>query len=393
MRTGTASLARQPIVDRDGQLHGYELLFRGERHPDGLFDGDRATAEVLVAAACELGWDRLGGGHPLFLNVDTGLLMDDLIDLAPPEHTVIEVVEHVEVDDAVHARVVQLREAGYRIALDDFVPGSSAERLLPHADVVKLDVLTLPSAQWPALVARLQQHGLTVVAERVEDRATHQLALMAGFDLFQGYWYSRPMDQPGLAMSPRHVVCLRLLTALTQIDIDLRLVEELVTSDPVLSVRTMRMASSVAATGQSLSSMQQALVLLGPSTLAGWIALMLVAGDDPSDSISSIEVIVRARACQLVSRTRGVNDGGPAFLGGLVVALSEKTGLDAEGILDTVGASQQIRDAVLAGIGPLGAVVREVDRHVSGLDEDATFDVQMAHLAAVVWGHELLKMR
>ncbi|GAB3598175.1 EAL domain-containing protein [Angustibacter peucedani] len=388
----SASLARQPIVDRSGRLHGYELLFRGADPRE--VGGDRATADVLVTAACDLGWQRLGGGHPLFLNVDHGMLLGDLIALAPAEQTVIEVLEHVEVDAAVVERVTALRDHGFRIALDDFVAGSSAELLLSLADLVKVDVLQTPAEQWPGLVDRLHGQGLVVVAEKVEDAATHARAVAAGFDLFQGYWYARPADQPSIAMSPRHVVCLRLLTALSQDEHDLREIEELVSSDPMLTVRTLRMANSAAAgTGRAISSVQQALVLVGPATLSGWIALMLVAGEDESDSMSSVEVLVRARACLLVAKTRGEVRPGEAFLAGLVAALAEKSGVAPGQMLDTVGAAQPIRDAVLDGAGDLGLLVRDVDRHISGFDVDAALDVQMAHLAAVVWGHELLTMR
>src|SRR4051794_7001237 len=193
----TASLARQPIVDRVGRLHGYELLFRGAPPPhDPAFDGDRATADVLVTAACDLGWQRLGGGHPLFLNVDGGLLLGELIDLAPVEDTVIEIVEQVDVDEAVRERLIQLREHGFRIALDDFVPSSDAERLLPLVDIVKIDVLQTPAEQWAEVVEQRHAMGQLVVAEKVEDAATHELAMEAGFDLFQGYLYARPAEQP-----------------------------------------------------------------------------------------------------------------------------------------------------------------------------------------------------
>ena len=389
----TASLARQPIVGRSGALHGYELLFRGAWPANGVFDGDRATADVLVTAACDLGWEKLGGGLPLFLNVDSGLLMGDLITLAPTEHTVIEVVEQVEVTDELCARLVSLREAGYRIALDDFAPGSSAERLLPYAHVVKVDVLRTPAEQWPELVARLHEQDLVVLAEKVEDRATHDLAVAAGFDLFQGYWYARPADQPSLALSPRHSVCLRLLTALTEQDLDLGEVEELVSSDPVLAVRTLRMANSAASgAGRTISSVRQAIMLVGPSTLSGWVALMLVADEEAGDAMTSIEILVRARACQLVSTTRYADSGAEAFLAGLIYSMADISGTDPRQLLDNVGASAQIRDAVTVQAGDLGQVLREVDRHVSGFDLDAALDVQMAHLAAVVWGHELLTM-
>jgi EAL and modified HD-GYP domain-containing signal transduction protein len=387
-------LARQPIVDRKGRLHGYELLFRGAPPPThDAFDGHRATAEVLVTAACDLGWHRLGGGHPLFVNVDEGLLLGDLIALAPAADTIIEVVEQVEVTDEVHERIVQLREGGFRVALDDFVPGSSAERLLPLADFVKVDVLQVPVLQWPALVSRLHALRLVAIAEKVEDEQTHELAMEAGFDLFQGYLYARPADQPSLALSPRHSVCLRLLAALSQDDVDMGEIEELVSTDPVLTVRTLRMANSAAAgTGRSISSVNQALVLVGPQTLSGWIALMLVAGQEAPDVVTSIEVLVRARACQLVATARNTAITGVAFLAGLLPALAEKTGLSSQQMLDTIGASEQIRRAVLDGTDELGRLVRDVDRHISGFDVSAPMDVQMAHLAAVVWGHELLQL-
>ena len=391
-RAGRASLARQPIVDRSGQLYGYELLFRG-RVPASGFDGDRATAEVLVTAACDLGWQRLGGGRPLFLNVDTGLLLGSLIDLAPAEHTVIEVVETVDADSPVRERLEELRGAGFRIALDDFEAGTAAEELLPLAHLAKIDVLQTPAHEWPPLVDRLHEQGLVAVAEKVEDAETHERAVAAGFDLFQGYWYARPADQPSLPLSPRHVVCLRLLDALSQDETNMAKIEELVSSDPVLAVRTLRMANSAAAgTGRAINSLQQALVLVGPATLSGWIALMLVADQEPAEVMSSIEVLVRARACQLVSKSRTGGHGGEAFLAGLVTALAEKSGIPAWQMLDTVGASNVIRAAVLEGAGELGSVVRDVDLHVSGFDLDAGLEVQMAHLAAVVWGHELLRM-
>ena len=50
------------------------------------------------------------------------------------------------------------------------------------------------------------------------------------------------------------------------------------------------------------------------------------------------------------------------------------------------------RRMILDGTDELGRLVRDVDRHISGFDVSAPMDVQMAHLAAVVWGHELLQL-
>ncbi|HEX8496216.1 MAG TPA: EAL domain-containing protein [Actinomycetales bacterium] len=389
--TTTVSLARQPVLSRDGSVYGYELLFRGSAHAHG-FDATRATAEVLVAAACDLGWGRLGGGLPLFLNVDAAMLANPLITMAPPAETVIEIVEDVLVDDEVEARVRELRAAGYRIALDDYLPGTSADRLLDCTDVVKIDVLIVPQEEWAGLVDRLHLQGLVVVAEKVESEAAHRAALAAGFDLLQGFWYARPDEQRQMSMSPRTIVCLRLLTALNSDDYDLRAVEELVTSDAVLAMRTLRMANSAAmGAARTISSVNQALVMVGPAVLSGWIALMLVTASEGDGDAGSVEVLVRARACQMTSQSRMGGSGGQAFLAGLIIALADRGSMHPQHVLETLGASETIRLAV-QGEGQVGRLVHEVEAHVSGGVSDAELDVQMAHLAAVVWGHELLRM-
>ncbi|GMA89318.1 hypothetical protein GCM10025868_45680 [Angustibacter aerolatus] len=62
----------------------------------------------------------------------------------------LEVLEGVDVDDRLVERLQVLRGQGYDLALDDFEPGSGADRLIPLAGFVKLDVTALPLDE-PAL--------------------------------------------------------------------------------------------------------------------------------------------------------------------------------------------------------------------------------------------------
>jgi EAL and modified HD-GYP domain-containing signal transduction protein len=156
-------------------------------------------------------------------------------------------------------------------------------------------------------------------------------------------------------------------------------------------MRTLRMANSAAAgAGREISSVRQAIVLVGYITLSGWIALMLVADQEGGDPVTSTEVLIRARSCQVVAGARGRVNPSVAFLAGLIPALAEMSGLSTERMLDTIGASEPIRRAVLDGADELGQLLRDVERHVAGFDLAAPLDIQMAHLAATVWAHELL---
>jgi len=391
--TSATALARQPIVDRSGACHGYELLFRGGPPPVLSSEDDRATAGVLVTAACDIGWDLLGGGRPLFLNVGTGLLFDSILEMTPPETVVLEVLERVTVNDLLLERLVELRERGFRLALDDFVPGSDAEALVPHVDIVKVDVLEVPQATWPQVVASVHERGAVAVAEKVESQAVHEAAMAAGFDLFQGYWYARPTLQRSLQMTPQRTICLRLMGVLMQPDPSAQEIESLVSSDAALVVRTLRMANSVAAGAhRTIDSVRQAVVMVGPKTLAGWVALMVMAQDPGDNPLVATEVLVHARACEIVASNENADLAGQAFLAGLTLGLVDRAGVPAHELLELLGASPAISDAVLTRSGPLGAIVEQVNAHVSGREADASIAVQLAHLAAVAWVGELQRM-
>jgi EAL and modified HD-GYP domain-containing signal transduction protein len=251
-------------------------------------------------------------------------------------------------------------------------------------------VLQTPSAAYEPLVARLHGGGAVVVAEKIEDAAAFRRCAEAGFDLFQGYWFARPAVQQAMDLSPHRVVCLQLLALLAQDEPDLRKIEGLVTSDAALVVRTLRMANSAAVgAGREISSVRQAVMMIGPKALSGWVALMLMAHAPGENPLTAAEVLVRARACEIVATGRAGVPAPVAFLAGLVAALVELGGVLADDLLDAIGATEEIRHAVLTRGGPVGDIVTAVLEHVGGRDEDAEISVQLAHLAALAWFGQL----
>lgn len=76
-------LARQPILNRDQELIGYELLFRSAAvGPANVSDDVSATAAV-IAHASELGLNNVIGNFLGFINVDATVLMSDFIHFLP----------------------------------------------------------------------------------------------------------------------------------------------------------------------------------------------------------------------------------------------------------------------------------------------------------------------
>ena len=119
--------ARQPIFDRDEKVFGYELLFR-----DGLenaFSGNRDQASrAMLDRSLLVRLDVLCDGRRAFVNCTRDTLIKGLVTLLPPESTVVDALEHVPADPVVVAACRNLKEAGYMIALDDYVANDPGRR-------------------------------------------------------------------------------------------------------------------------------------------------------------------------------------------------------------------------------------------------------------------------
>ncbi len=132
-------VARQPILNREQQVFGYELLFR-----DGIENFFRASdleaaARHTLDSTLLMGFDVLCDGQRAFINCTRDLLLKDGITLLPSSQTVVEVLESIEPDDLVIAACERLKIAGYSIALDDYVANDPRESMVPLADIIKVD--------------------------------------------------------------------------------------------------------------------------------------------------------------------------------------------------------------------------------------------------------------
>src|SRR5439155_24401678 len=117
----------------------------------------------------EFGLTDLAGGLPCFVNLTREFLTGRLPLPFGPEQAVLEVLETVEVDDEVAAGVDRLVDQGYAIALDDFVRGSSHERLLKQESAVKLDLLcTSPERLVGIIDAWSASPEITRLGERLD---------------------------------------------------------------------------------------------------------------------------------------------------------------------------------------------------------------------------------
>ncbi|MBW6435464.1 HDOD domain-containing protein [Actinoplanes hulinensis] len=378
-------VGRQPIFDAAGAVVAYELLFRGRL--DAVESGRQdtyATSAVMVNTFTEFGIAEVVGNRPCFINLTREFVTGRLPLPFDPDQVVLEVLETVDVDDEVIAGLTALTEAGYRIALDDFVWGSGHERLLGLASYVKLDLLDGDLSRLDEIVAACREYpGIQLVAERLETEAQVALADHYGMELRQGYALSRPQVLSTPSLSPSRLRRLELVAALMSPDVPLDKITTIIASDPALALRVLRVSNSVAAGVVSrISSVRQAIMMVGLNRIRRWATLMVVddVGEAPEEQL--LTALAQARLCESLAPRFGA-DPGAAFVAGLVTGMAGVMATTPAAMAEQLPLSAEVADAVIHGAGRLGKVLSTVRAYEDG--EWGTGDLAGLSLDAMRW--------
>jgi EAL and modified HD-GYP domain-containing signal transduction protein len=355
-------VARQAISDVHGGLYGYELLFR--RDPLATVanaDNDGATTATILAAFSEFGASELLGGKPGFVNLTRAFLVGELPLPFAPESAVLEVIESVRLDRDVILGALRLTNDGYRLALDDFVWSPEAEPLLAVADIAKIDVLAMSWDEVLATADKCRQHGVQLLAEKVETAEMMQRCLDEGFELFQGFYLSRPETMTIDTLSPGQALALELVGKLGDPATTTEEIEFAVRRDPALVYRLLRIANSAASgAARQVSSIRDALVMVGRSRLRAWLVLLSLVPDG-AGAKGLVDALIRARTCERIARASLVSTPDVAFTAGLLDGVAESLGLSAAVLLDRMPAlTPELAEALSGKPGGLRSILDAV---------------------------------
>lgn len=392
---GQIMVGRQPIFDGKLAVYGYELLFRS---PAGQQrDADVMTADVLVRAGLDIGLENLVGHRKAFVNAPRAFLVGAQDVPLAPEQTVIEVLENVARDDEVVGGCRRLAQAGYALALDDYVYSPGDEPLLELASIVKLDLLALPGDRLAEEVARCRPFGVKLVAEKVETPEQMEVCRELGFDFYQGYLLSRPEIVERQGLDPNRLTCLQLIDKLCDPDMSAGEVERIVEADAGLSYRFLRAAGSGAGRGlrRPVSSIREGVVLLGQRRMRSWVILMLLA-DAHNGSSEQINIaMTRARMTELLAAAGAPSLRDSAFTAGLVSALDLLLGAPLYEVVEQLSITNELSSAILDHTGPLGSILADVLAWELGAKDlalrsglDASL-VEKSYIEALAWGNEV----
>lgn len=347
----TVYIARQPIFGENMSLYGYELLYRDS--DNNFFEGpddDSATA-ILMDNFFSFGFYKLIDNTRGFINFSEKLLLSEAPTLLPPDKLVIEIVERTKVDEKVIEACKSLKEKGYTLALDDFVPGGENgdfAELLDYADIVKI---SWPVEDVRALKNLFKKYGhIMFLAEKIETDENYQEAQKLGFKLFQGYFFSKPVVINAKAIGALTNNLLPLLDMLRTPDPDINAITGMFERDLDLSYKLLRLVNSVYYGAKyTVKSINQAIIRMGTQELSRWVNLMMLHELQNTENAELVkESLIRGKMLALLSGVIGLDNYEPDFfITGIFSSIDALLGESMNDIVERLPLSDIVREALL----------------------------------------------
>jgi c-di-GMP-related signal transduction protein len=242
-------IGRQPILDRDQGLAGYELLFRATKENSARVDSETAattaTADVICKAFAELGLSNVFGQARAFVNVDALFLESDLVELLPRDVVVLETDVGAFADPALLPRCQELKARGYAFSISGVT--DVGDRLWPLVDLatwLKINVDGMPGDRLQVVARALGTTRRTLIAAHVESQTQMELCRLLGFHLFQGYYFAKPVIVEGRTLEASTQGLLRLIKLVAD-EADPAVLDAALRTEPALVINLLRLTNSV----------------------------------------------------------------------------------------------------------------------------------------------------
>ena len=231
MENGQIRIYLQPQMDGEGKVLGAEALVRWQ-HPDrgmlapgafiGIFEKNgsivRLDCHVWELACRQLRRWKDQGREDLYISVNISPMDLYFIDLyktfaglvekygISPGNLKLEITETAMMSDLEKQlqMISKLREAGFVVEMDDFGSGYSSLNMLKdiQVDVLKIDMAFLGETEdklraqkiLRTIVELSRQLEVPVISEGVETQEQVEFLREIGCNMFQGYYFARPME-------------------------------------------------------------------------------------------------------------------------------------------------------------------------------------------------------
>jgi EAL and modified HD-GYP domain-containing signal transduction protein len=298
------------------------------------------------------------------------------------------------------ARLAALKQMGYGLVVDNY--WGERERiapLLPYVDAIKVDLDWVGPTQLAAVVRPFAGGRKALIAEKVESAEQFQLALASGFDLFQGYHFSRPELVKGKRLQVDLSALLRLLNLVTK-DADLGDIEAEFKRQPAMSVNLLKLTNSAASGVRTPArSLREAIMRTGLKPMRTWLQLLVYTASGGGGASPLLHTAaLRGRLMELLALEASPHDrelADRAMMVGLLSLMHVVFGTTQDAFVADLQLDEDVSAALQARVGALGLLLKLVEARegatpveavLPGIDERV---IGRLEVEAFQWASEL----
>jgi EAL and modified HD-GYP domain-containing signal transduction protein len=347
----------------------------------------------------DIGIEKVTNGKRAFVNFTEKLLLDEIATILPSSVLVIEVLETVEPTPEIIAACSNLRERGYIIALDDFIIEPRYMPLIAVADIIKVDFLASSMDEITNFAGLMKGKPIRLLAEKLENNEMFETAKKLGFDLFQGFFFSKPVVlQQQKGVSPLKINCMQLIRYSLDPDVNYNDMAAIFKQDTVLSYMLLRVVNSAFfGLRYTVSSIRQALAILGMDELKKWVTMISMSrlrDNKPTELITM--ALVRARFLEHLGPKAGISKNTEnLFMVGMLSLMDVIMDIKMEDVIIQTSVAPDIAEAVLTKDGKYGNLLSLIISYeVSAWDKVTEIaaaegismdDINMIYIEAIDW--------
>ncbi|ADZ90001.1 EAL and HDOD domain-containing protein [Marinomonas mediterranea] len=393
----TVAVARQPIVDDKLRVFAYELLYRrdSEAKEADVIDDVGATAHVITSSLLDIGLNNIVGKHEAFINFPRSYLVNPSGVPLPRDKAVIEVLENAGFDPILLAALRRWKDAGYKIALDDFQFEAKLTPFVELADYVKLDLLALGKDEFHAQVDALKSFDVKIIAEKVETWDDFQFAKLLEVDLYQGYFFERPQVLTNKSTSVNQMTLLQLMAALIKnTDGNIDDIENIVSQDVGLVHKLLKYLNSpMTGLVASVDSVRLAITLIGVDHLKSLTNLLLMSAMTEDRPAVLSQVLVRSKHAELFAASKDYNNLDKFFLAGMMSMIDVCVGQQLEDVLAELPLPEDFKKSIVERTGRVGHTLELVELFEKNRlikDDQDRKVIQETYVEALKWVDEFM---
>ncbi len=389
------AVVRHPIADARNVVVGYELRFGGSIDLGDPAMDAKATSALLVEAFGDIGLETLAGRHPAWVTIARNFLVEIGPPPVRPDRAVLQIKAYHARNDLLQI-LQKLSRSGYTIALDEWngEMATNVEELMSLCSIVKVDVSAVAADDLPRVLRQPKLQGALLVATEVGDHVAFDRCKELGFTYFQGEYFAQPRTFKHRSVGTSGIGSLRRLSELTAGDVSFEDLERIIGSDVGLSLKLLRYVNSAFfALPRTVSSVREALNMLGVRTVRRWATVMVISSiPDVPDELVALG-LRRAHMCEILAGSASAEERETLFTVGLFSVADALLDMPMAEVLDTLPFTDEIQTALLRREGPKGELLAAVTAYERGEfptlpTTDSSPSLAGAYRAALEWADE-----